>query len=663
MRVGRTIIAFAVALWGLCAPAKAQINTDRMMSVGRTALYFDDYVLSIQYFNQVINAKPYLPEPYFYRAVAKLSLEDYRGAEQDCSSALERNPFMINCYQVRGLSRVFQSRYEDAMKDFLDGLRLDPDNTSMRHNLILCLTRLGMKNEALQAADTLIMNSPKYAPAMAMRSDLLWEMGDSAGALEWVNKALDVNRYDAKMLHHRGVMLARMERYEEAEADMDRCIYLDPTNAGSYITRAMVRYFRDNLNGALQDYDTSVQIDPGNVTGHYNRGNLRAQIGDDNRAIEDFDFVIAAEPDNLMAVFYRGILRDQTGDYRGAEQDITRVLEEYPQFIQGYQMRSEVREKLGNHRGAEEDALIVMRDQNRRFNNAMGYADDTDNEEDSKTRQRKDKNVQNYRKIVVDEDLENATGFSSEYRGKVQNRNVEVQYLEPFRLTYYRDNSVPVSTVRNSKVVDELSSSGCFMSEVMLENHEVQLSQNQIDKLFADIGLRTQYISDNYNTGCLLLARALDFALLQDFTNAESDLDMAVKADPDNWAVWFCRAQIRARSVEAKRAEQEDDNRPDAGYQAVIRDLTQAISLEPSFAFAYYNRGTFYAMTNDVHAALVDFDKAIELDANLAEAWYNRGLVMVLLNRMDEAFRDLSRAGELGIYSAYNIIKRFSKSE
>ena len=95
----------------------------------------------------------------------------------------------------------------------------------------------------------------------------------------------------------------------------------------------------------------------------------------------------------------------------------------------------------------------------------------------------------------------------------------------------------------------------------------------------------------------------------------------------------------------------------------MIRDLSNAIELEPSFAFAYYNRGTFYAMTNDMHSALVDFDKAIELDENLAEAWYNRGLVLIILNRMDEAFRDLSRAGELGIYSAYNIIKRFSKSE
>ena len=53
----------------------AQINTDRVMTIARNALYFEDYVLSIQYFNQVINAKPYLYEPYFFRALAKLNLE------------------------------------------------------------------------------------------------------------------------------------------------------------------------------------------------------------------------------------------------------------------------------------------------------------------------------------------------------------------------------------------------------------------------------------------------------------------------------------------------------------------------------------------------------------------------------------------------------------
>ena len=72
----------------------AQINTERVMTIARNALYFEDYVLSIQYFNQVINAKPYLYEPYFFRGLAKINLDDYQGAESDCDAAIQRNPFV-----------------------------------------------------------------------------------------------------------------------------------------------------------------------------------------------------------------------------------------------------------------------------------------------------------------------------------------------------------------------------------------------------------------------------------------------------------------------------------------------------------------------------------------------------------------------------------------
>ena len=51
---------------GMCFPvaSAAQINAERVMTIGKNALYFEDYVLSIQYFNQVINAKPYMAEPF-----------------------------------------------------------------------------------------------------------------------------------------------------------------------------------------------------------------------------------------------------------------------------------------------------------------------------------------------------------------------------------------------------------------------------------------------------------------------------------------------------------------------------------------------------------------------------------------------------------------------
>ena len=79
----------------------AQINTERVMTIARNALYFEDYVLSIQYFNQVINAKPYLYEPYFFRGLAKINLDDYQGAESDCDAAIQRNPFVVRLEELK----------------------------------------------------------------------------------------------------------------------------------------------------------------------------------------------------------------------------------------------------------------------------------------------------------------------------------------------------------------------------------------------------------------------------------------------------------------------------------------------------------------------------------------------------------------------------------
>ncbi len=98
--------------------ATAQINTDRVIMIGRNALYYEDYVLAIQYFNQAIKAKPYLAEPYYYRAIAKYYLEDYKGTEDDCTLALERNPFMTRVYHLRADARQNQNNYDGALEDY-----------------------------------------------------------------------------------------------------------------------------------------------------------------------------------------------------------------------------------------------------------------------------------------------------------------------------------------------------------------------------------------------------------------------------------------------------------------------------------------------------------------------------------------------------------------
>ena len=62
----------------------------------------------------------------------------------------------------------------------------------------------------------------------------------------------------------------------------------------------------------------------------------------------------------------------------------------------------------------------------------------------------------------------------------------------------------------------------------------------------------------------------------------------------------------------------------------------------------------------DYRAALVDYNKAIELDPRFSDAYYNRGLTNVFLGNNNEGVQDLSKAGELGIFSAYSVLKRFT---
>ncbi|WP_373775585.1 hypothetical protein, partial [Porphyromonas loveana] len=63
----KRILLLLVSLLSAVATVRAQIDVDRVITIGRNALYFNDYVVSIGYFNQVVDLRPWMAEPYFYR--------------------------------------------------------------------------------------------------------------------------------------------------------------------------------------------------------------------------------------------------------------------------------------------------------------------------------------------------------------------------------------------------------------------------------------------------------------------------------------------------------------------------------------------------------------------------------------------------------------------
>lgn len=683
----RATLLLVAALLSLCG-LRAQVNTDHMMMVGRNALYFKDYVLSIQYFNQVINAKPYLYDPYFFRGLAKFYLEDFGGAEADCSESIERNPFVSDSYQVRALSRMQLGKFDEAIGDYRQALSFDPENENMWSNLALCYGRTENYDEALGVLDTLHRIMPSFAPALTMRAQIHIQQNDTVAALKDIAESMALDKYDPDVYSMRAILYLQQKRYAEAEEDLTYALHLMPVS-NWYVNRALARYQQADLRGAMADYDTALNMDKNNLLAHFNRGLLRAEVGDDNRAIEDFDFVIACEPDNTIAVFNRALLRAETGDLEGAEQDFTDVLAQYPSFIYGYQCRANVRSQLGKHKESEEDHLVVLKSQLSGVTPSGTKKNDPDaNDEDGEVRRKSDHNVKKYKRMVVADDdlaLEDGT-YGTPYRGKVQNRNIHVEMLPSFVATYYEREDLLTSTLHYHHDLDALNSTALLPMRLLVTSAETALTERQVELHFADIDEQTNHVAsyaarDDEEVDATVavhwFARGLDFYLVQDFISAIADYSSAIAADGGLWVAYFNRAIARCKQTQIEQAEREDDGNvlgtlqggaedhatlsPSSAYQLCLADLNKVIDLAPDFAYAWYNRANIYCLMHDYPAALADYNEVIASNPSFAEAYYNRGLTRLFLGQNEEGIADLSKAGELGLYGAYNLIKRFAE--
>lgn len=634
------------------SPVYAQFNTDRLVMIGRSALYYEDYVLSIQYFNQAISMKPWLYEPWFFRGVAKFYLDDFRGAESDCSEAIERNPYVINAYELRGLCRINQKKYREAISDYDRALRYNPDNQGLWHNRILCLIQEKNYDLALAQIDTMSARWSKYARAYAMQAEVYLLKKDTTKAVKSLDKSLELDPYDGGIWAERAVISLARQKWKEGEEFLTKSIHLLPKHSGNYINRALARFNQNNLRGAMADYDTALDLDPNNFLGHYNRGLLRAQVGDDNRGIEDFDFVLKLEPNNIMALFNRALLLEQTGNLRAAIRDYSKVIEEYPNFWFGLQHRASCYRRLGNTKQAELDEFRILKAQ---MDKHYGKQPRLSKKQ---MRKRSDIDPDKYNQLVVADEQEVEHEYKSDYRGRVQNRKTDVALLPMYALTFIQpQNSVKVDTPFENSVDVFNQTSGS--RTIYLSCDQATVGESRMKRTFEYIDSLSTIIDQAKTTAKvapLLLLRAVAYASIQNFDNAIDDLSICLQIDSTSSLAYWQRAVCQAKINEFNASEGTNIDLKSAN---VLGDLSDAIALAPQNSYLYYNRGNLYALRGDYQRAIADYSQALTLNQDLAEAWYNRGLSKIFAKHVEEGIEDLSKAGELGLYQAYSVIKKY----
>jgi tetratricopeptide (TPR) repeat protein len=620
--------------------AVAQVNINHYIRVGQTRISTGNYVGAIENFNIVIKFKPQLPEPYFFRGLAKQQLEDFRGAIEDYDMAIRIKPYYPDAFINRGLAYLSLHEYKAAIEDYNRALELSPRNSGIYNNRGIAKLSIKDIDGAIADYDKALETNPNFVNALINRSNANIVKGDIKEAIRDLNRVIIIRPHFASAYLLRGLARFELNDFAAALRDFDQTIKLDPQNAYAYNNRGIVKQRLEDFQGAIMDYDLALQLDPTMPNAYLNRGIAKEVLGQPGY---EEDYRIAAKLDPKLDIRHRP------------------TEEEYYAQLQQQQQQSGQSQTQGQALAQNSKQAQVQADPNSK------PKEKSKEEEDAERARRRfrlsladTRNIPNYDEEVDD--------------GRVQNKNVIIELQHIFRIASFSENSVNYERLQYySLALEELNKYNNYTPQMTITNKETSDFADSFKNniLYFNEKIKANESSDNY------LSRGIFKFLTKQYNDAMIDFDKSLRLDNKNLITYFSRANCRVKMVELMESVPDlsqdmtiaigSGNFGDKDlkkeflddYKDILNDYDRCSKFDPDFPFVYYNKAYVLCKLDRYEEAVSNLDKAIDLQHDFAEAYFNRGLIRIYLDDVDNGAKDLSKAGELGIEDAYNIIKRY----
>jgi tetratricopeptide (TPR) repeat protein len=632
----------AAALQLLTITVFAQLNINHYMRVGQTRISIGNYVGAIEYFNIVIRFKSYLPEPYFYRGVAKLRLEDFNGAIQDFDKAIEIKPYYPDAYAQRGMAYHEMKDFVRAIADYDRALELEPNDDGIYNNRGIAKISKKDIDGAIADYDKSLEINPSSTNTLMNRSNARIIKGDIRGAIRDLNKIIVIRPHYAGAYLNRGLARFEMNDYASALRDYDQCIKLEPDNALAFNNRGIIKQKLEDYNGAIMDYDMAIRLDPGMANAYFNRAMAREIL---KRPGYEKDYQVAADLNPQYDLSRFTVSADQM-----AKQSSNPGQQSQPAAGSGNQPANN---PSVNKSEATKDTKT----------------DDKTREEEIRKRRRLSLIVSDSRNLPK-ENQENSED------PLVQNRNPVIDLQPVFMISAFEKNSVNYERLQYFNAdIELINKENNYNPLLTITNKTDEGYQDMFRNYILYFNEKITIAGNCHN----YLNRGIFNCLSGNYNQALDDLNKAIELDSGQMLGYFSRANCRLKMIEHIETLPEASHplQVDAGmnernqssnapaefvsddYELILRDYNKTLDLSPDFFFGYFNRAVIFLKMKKYEDALRDLNKAIELESEFAEAFYNRGLVRIFQNDTKGGALDLSKAGELGLTEAYSIIKRY----
>ncbi len=142
---------------------------------------------------------------------------------------------------------------------------------------------LGMEFSAMSAALS--------ASAWLEKAYSLWSngrFGDPNTAIEHLGKAIDLDNKNPRTYNSRAVAYLNLEKFPEAEADLQTALRLNPSYADAHNNLGSLHYRRGDFKKAVNSYTLALKYQPELVEAILNRGMALRKLFQFERAFNDF---------------------------------------------------------------------------------------------------------------------------------------------------------------------------------------------------------------------------------------------------------------------------------------------------------------------------------------------------------------------------------------
>ena len=160
--------------------------------------------------------------------------------------------------------------------------------------------------------------------------------------------------------HQRGIAYDALGRTDEALADYNEALRVDPKNSAAYNNRGNVWQKKGDSQRAFADYTSAIEHNQQNAAAWNNRSVLQAERGDIEQAMRDVETALRLSPEYPEAYNNRGVTWRQLGEFEKAIADYDEAIRLSPNYAAAYGNRGYARKQLGNYEEALKDYTVAI---------------------------------------------------------------------------------------------------------------------------------------------------------------------------------------------------------------------------------------------------------------------------------------------------------------